>query len=260
MSLINDALKRVKTAQQQAPPSASIGLQLKPVEPLPVARSVTGVLLPVAVAAVALLALLLFWNLRNKSDFAATTPVRAQTTTSQSVGVESGRLSPVAKLEPAALALEGVSNRPAPRSDAAVNSGVPPVARINSGNEGARQLSSIRKSEPGGAAAPNEASRSLEVPTSTGLPGPSEGISATNQTRLATSVTNIAGTHEEMIAKPPPLKLQGIVFDPKRPSAVISGRTVFVGDRIRQMRVAAITAETATLTDAGHTNVLSLAE
>jgi hypothetical protein len=87
-----------------------------------------------------------------------------------------------------------------------------------------------------------------------------EGLLGTNQTGISNSVSNNVVTNDVAPPKPAPLKLQGIVYDPKRPSAVINGRTVFVGDRIRQMRVIAITADTATLVDSSHTNVLSLAE
>jgi len=56
------------------------------------------------------------------------------------------------------------------------------------------------------------------------------------------------------------LKLQGIVFNPQRPSALVNGRTVFIGDRVREMRVVAISMATLTLSGAGQTNVLSLAD
>jgi hypothetical protein len=56
------------------------------------------------------------------------------------------------------------------------------------------------------------------------------------------------------------LKLQGVVYNPRRPSAVISGKTLFIGDRIRDFRVVAISQESVTLTGAGQTNVLSLAD
>src|SRR5690349_22945999 len=67
MSLINDALRRVKEAQHKAPPSASLGPQLRPVEPVAVpTRHSLGWLLPFALAAVALLTLLLLWELARK--------------------------------------------------------------------------------------------------------------------------------------------------------------------------------------------------
>ncbi len=59
---------------------------------------------------------------------------------------------------------------------------------------------------------------------------------------------------------PPALKLQGIVYNPRRPSAVISGRTLFLGDRIREFRVTAISADTVTLVGGGQTKTMSLSD
>ena len=41
---------------------------------------------------------------------------------------------------------------------------------------------------------------------------------------------------------------------------MISGKTLFVGDKLGALRVAAIDHESATLVGAGQTNILSLAE
>ena len=41
---------------------------------------------------------------------------------------------------------------------------------------------------------------------------------------------------------------------------MISGKTLFVGDKLGDLRVVAIDKESATLAGAGQTNVLSLAE
>ena len=60
--------------------------------------------------------------------------------------------------------------------------------------------------------------------------------------------------------KPAPLRLQGIFFHPKRPSAIISGKTVFIGDKVGDLRVVAIEPDGATLVGAGQTNVLSLSQ
>jgi len=59
--------------------------------------------------------------------------------------------------------------------------------------------------------------------------------------------------------KPAP-KLQAVVFDPKRPSAIISGKSVFVGDKFNDLRVVAINQESVTLVGGGQTNVLVLGE
>lgn len=58
--------------------------------------------------------------------------------------------------------------------------------------------------------------------------------------------------------KTPAPRLQGIFFDPTRPTAIVSGRTVAVGGRVGDFRVAAISAASVTLTSATQTNVLTL--
>jgi hypothetical protein len=60
--------------------------------------------------------------------------------------------------------------------------------------------------------------------------------------------------------KPAPLRLQGIVFNPARPSAMINGKTVFVGEKVGEFRVGAITQNSATLISGSQTNLLELAE
>ncbi len=58
--------------------------------------------------------------------------------------------------------------------------------------------------------------------------------------------------------KLPEPKLQGILFDAARPCAIVSGQTVFVGDRVGEFRVAAISKSDLTLQSETETRVLSL--
>lgn len=74
----------------------------------------------------------------------------------------------------------------------------------------------------------------------------------------AQSVTNVAPIVVEPPA--PELKLQGIFFNPRSPSAVVNGRTLYVGDRVAGLSVTAITPKAVTLTSKTLTNVLSLSE
>jgi hypothetical protein len=60
------------------------------------------------------------------------------------------------------------------------------------------------------------------------------------------------------VPKPAPPKLQAIFFNPRRPSAILSGKTVFIGDRFGEFRVAAITQTSVTLSNAAQSLVLSL--
>jgi hypothetical protein len=57
---------------------------------------------------------------------------------------------------------------------------------------------------------------------------------------------------------PPAIRLQAIVFDPARPSAMINGKTLFVGDMLGEMQLVAIGRQSATLVGAGQTNLLTL--
>ena len=58
--------------------------------------------------------------------------------------------------------------------------------------------------------------------------------------------------------KPPGPKLQGILYTVIRPCAIISGKTVFVGDSVGKLRVVAISKHSVTLQNETETNVLSL--
>jgi hypothetical protein len=60
--------------------------------------------------------------------------------------------------------------------------------------------------------------------------------------------------------QPPPLKLLGVVYSPTRPSAVLSGKVVFLGDRVQGFRVTAISPDSVTLVGNGKTNRLTLPE
>ena len=55
----------------------------------------------------------------------------------------------------------------------------------------------------------------------------------------------------------PKLKLQGIFYIPRKPSVVINGKALFIGERVDDAQVVAITPENVTMVFAGQTNVLS---
>ncbi len=55
-----------------------------------------------------------------------------------------------------------------------------------------------------------------------------------------------------------PLRLQAIFYTPPRPSAIISGQTVHVGDTLRELQVVAIGSASALLVGAQQTNFLTL--
>ncbi len=55
-----------------------------------------------------------------------------------------------------------------------------------------------------------------------------------------------------------PLRLQAVFYTPPRPSAIISGKTVQVGDSLRGLQVVAIGSSSALLQGANQTNFLTL--
>jgi hypothetical protein len=57
-------------------------------------------------------------------------------------------------------------------------------------------------------------------------------------------------------APPAPAKIQGIAYDPVHPWAIISGKTVYVGDAVDGMTVLAIAKNSVTLAGNGQTNKL----
>jgi hypothetical protein len=74
-------------------------------------------------------------------------------------------------------------------------------------------------------------------------------------------VTNVASVSNAAPVVPPPPpepKLQGILFDPTRPCAIVDGKTIFVGDRVSGFRVTAISRNDVTLKNGTETKVLRL--
>jgi hypothetical protein len=225
MSLINDALRRAKQAQQESnPPPPAPGL--RPIEPAPrSARHSAGVLLPVSLAAAAVLALLLLWRLSNRNSSTAAT---AQ------LSVAARPLTPQDATAPA-------PERPS--QTAPVPSTVVPSLAVKKGSDALRETAVV-PTEPSVAAAPH---------ASAAVPGTSLTTAASE-----TADTNGPALSEPAPAAPPPLKLQSIVFSPRRPSAMINGRVMFVGDKIRDLRVMMIRRDEVVLAGSGRTNVLSL--
>jgi hypothetical protein len=62
----------------------------------------------------------------------------------------------------------------------------------------------------------------------------------------------------ENLPKDAAYKLQGIFWRPSKPSAVVNGKILYIGDRVEQARVTAIDQESVTLTVNGESKVLLL--
>jgi hypothetical protein len=210
MSLINDALRRAKDAQQQAPVPPSHDLPFRPVEPgQQRARRGLGLLLPIALTAVALFALVFVWEWNRTRGVSTPTEVNART----------ARVPQAATPAPALAAQPATVQQP-PSSPSPSTGAAATLAADTTSSPADDPLDGVEESE------------ATNVPAMTPPPPP----------------------------KPAPLRLQAIIFSPKRPSAMISGKTLFVGDKLGDLRVVAIDQESATLAGAGQTNVLSLPE
>ena len=92
------------------------------------------------------------------------------------------------------------------------------------------------------------AARALEP--STPAPAPVPAIAAVQPaTPPATNSLPAAG---------PVFKLQGLYWRPSRPSAVVNGKTVYVGDHVETARVTAIDQQSVTLNLNGESKTLSV--
>jgi MSHA biogenesis protein MshK len=119
MSLVNDALKRAKDAQQKGPPSAPAP-QLRPAEAAPAEKRGMGMTVPLVIAVIAIAGLLFVWKNRHPAaarEAAAETkpaaPVNAAPATK--LPVQSVAVSTPAPAAPATAATPApVASPPAP--------------------------------------------------------------------------------------------------------------------------------------------------
>jgi hypothetical protein len=194
MSLINEALKRAKQAQQENPP-ATPALEFRPVEPSQSAsRRTTLLIVGMTLVVILILGLAgtLIWFVF-KSD-RASLPVAAR----------------VAEAPLAALPSE-VKPAPAPTP--------------------------AKEALPAVAPATGQKFEHPDEPNTNRVPVVADVVEA---------------------IQPPALKLQGIFFSPSHPSAVVNGKTVYLGDRVNGFRLVAVSPVAATFVSATETNVLSL--
>jgi len=77
----------------------------------------------------------------------------------------------------------------------------------------------------------------------------------------AAVAATVAGSTNVEAAVPetfPTVKLQGLIWDPKRPSVVINGKSLFVGEKVDRVKVTAIDEESVTVVWNGQQRVLTL--
>lgn len=96
------------------------------------------------------------------------------------------------------------------------------------------------------------------VPTN---PPPVAAVVASVVTQAVTTIESTnAGPVVQAPPEPPLPRLQGILFNPARPTAFLNGKSVVVGSRAGDFTVVAITKLAVTVERAGQTNVLTMEE
>jgi cytoskeletal protein RodZ len=195
-------------------------MQYRPVEPAPHARHGLGLLVPAALTVIVLIGLLFLWE-------------RAQ-------GHKAKEPQEARALTRAAAQTTSTPQSASPSVTAATPAPVPPL-------------------EPRPPSQPEFLATAVTGAADT-LPAaaPTASAGSTVARDQESEATNSAAITPP--PKPAPLRLQAIVFDPKRPSALISGKTLIIGEKLGDSRVVAIDQQSVTLVGAGKTNILSLPE
>jgi hypothetical protein len=202
MSLINDALRRAKVAQEQTPASANTELRFRSVDAsvLPPKRKtgwyIVGAILLVAVAA--------FVVFRFSSGPSGLKPNTVQARESFPLG--------------------------APAS---------------------------RRPEAASVTAPSPATTPLVPELPTTVPNATPTVPAPGSIAIETNQPPVVAVAPEP-PKPAEPKLQAIFFSPPNPSAMINGKTFYIGEKVGEYKLAAVDQATATLVGLGKTNVLAL--
>ncbi len=204
MSLVNDALKRAKEAQQPTPAPPISGPPFK--EPDTAEESSRWTTSPVTMAVVAVIALLVVWQSLRRSNGSSrsegdTTRVAARSHVT---------------LETSPATVEPPSPKPEPAPTISTHATMVKLAPHDVTTPSARDSAT----QPGTTTPPEVTPAAPPVP--------------------------------------PPLRLQAVIWNPKRPSAMISGKTVFVGDRIQDFKVTRITQDSATLSSYSEVKVIRM--
>ena len=230
MSLINDALKRASQAQKQAPPSPRVAAPLQPVDSLR-PRPASAILVPfvlVILLSVAGWFLWSWWQSRLN-------------TTPNSVTVN----PPPPPRPPSVVAQQNIPPAPPPNP----NVGNQNPAAILTNHPVTRVIPTPPQTNP------------VAVAVSLPMPDPSTNLPTPPPVEIK---TNPPAVVIAPVPPPPPkpefpsVTLQGIFFDPSRPTALINGKVVAVGDEIGEIKVEAIDARSVKLQFNGMTKVLKL--
>ena len=241
MSLINDALRRVRRKPQEPPAlTGSSETPLQPVEPAPAKRRSPLVVL-VGSALILVLAAWFLWQWWSSGGTTQVADSRsAKTNQTQGVG-KSSIASNLAKPFQAVAKLD-TALKEARQTNADVNTNAPsPQAGATS--------AVVRPVE--------QVTASLQAPstdvtsmTNTNAPVADRPAEApANDSPLPPVARNVTF---------PPLKVQGIYFRLSKPSVLINNRTLFLGDEVDGVRVVGIERSSVKVRFKGATNDLFL--
>ncbi len=230
MSLVNDALRRARRTQARtlAPATAAAAApafrhaapgQMAPVE----ARR--GTKASLAVFSLALLLLLWHWTHQERQT-----------------ALPTGAISRTAVSAPATGGLPGPNTPRTGTPRAVTKAGVPP-ANPNPELAEAPRFSPVPEEMKAGTGPSAQARPKTVMPTSPVSAGEAE----TGTSPPPAGPANFP---------PVPLKLQGIILNPKHPAVLINGQMLFVGDQVGKWELTAIHPGSAVLVGAGQTNTL----
>ena len=245
MSLINEALKRANQAQQSPPAAAATPTktepQMRPVEHKK--SSPVPMLLGFAMIVCLVGGGLLVWKGAQQKPTSAST----------------SNLPVVADAKTAPVAPAPVAPVEAPK---AVASAQPTVSK-------AVPVVEVPSEKPAAVStAPVTASASEVKPSQSQVPVAAAPVEAPEKSRVLAgepdpNQTAAASTPATPVTTPPvetfpQVKLQGIIYSKNAPSAVVNGKTLFVGGSVKGARVTKIEQDSVTLEWKGETRVLEL--
>jgi hypothetical protein len=220
MSLINDALKRAKLIPKRSPAN-TVGVTLNPADTPGPLINLSRLAVPILVVVLAAGGWFVWkWWSGGPTDPTAAGPVSTNKTTNASQSTAAGANKAGSAKSPALVK--------------ALDSAKETVAAVQE-----------RNADPGsaGTTAPS-------IAPAEAAPAP---VAATGTAADAT-----AATASEPAREFPPLKLQGIFYRLKNPSALINGQTVLVGQQVEGVQIASIDRNTVVVQLDGQSRELKL--
>jgi hypothetical protein len=282
MSLINDALKRAKQAQQNDAPPA-VRQAMKPVDTLQRRTPLPKYLIPALIVILLIVADLLIWSWwKGRSRDTAPESVIATTPAVQTPKAQAPFAPPPQVASTPAQALQPIVKPKLPTPAHPVSTFKPtpspvPKARIEKQPPKVVQPKSQTKPQPTVVVKP-EVNQSVPVvtppPQVQPVPSAPKAIAPAATSTTVASLPEVKPVVKPVAAIPtvkpptelppppkvefPPLQLQGVFYLPSRPSAVVNGRTVVVGDSIGEAKVQAIDQRSVKMELKGQVKVLWL--